>query len=50
LYVVQQWKRIPILLCVKIVIMSSTSNNIFVLMLKFLFEFDGGACWEIGEH
>lgn len=41
LYVVQQWKRIPIFLCVEIVIMFTTFNNIFVSMLKFLFEFDG---------
>ncbi len=37
---VQQWNLIPILLYVEIVIMSATSN-IFVLILKFLFEFDG---------
>ncbi len=41
LYVVQQWKRIPIFLCLEIVIMFATFNNIFVLMLKFLFEFVG---------
>ncbi len=37
---VQQWKRIPIFLCVEIAIMFATFN-IFVLMLKCLFEFDG---------
>jgi hypothetical protein len=29
LYVVQKWKRIPILLCVEAVSMSTTSDNIF---------------------
>jgi hypothetical protein len=31
LYVVEQWRRIPILLCVEIVDMSTTSENIFAL-------------------
>jgi hypothetical protein len=39
LYVVQQWKRIPILLSMEIVNMFATSNNILVFMLKCLLKF-----------
>jgi hypothetical protein len=38
-YVVQSWKRIPIILCVDHEDVSITFNNIFVLMLKF--------CWNL---
>jgi hypothetical protein len=41
LYVVQNWKRIPILLCVEIVNTSTTSDNIYVLMLKCLGDLGG---------
>jgi len=41
LYVVQNWKRIPILLCVEIVSTYVTSNNIYALMLKCLGDFGG---------
>jgi hypothetical protein len=36
LYVVQALKRIPILLCVEIIVVFTTSDNIFGLMFKFL--------------
>ncbi len=36
LYVVQALKRIPIFLCVEIIGVFTTSNNIFGLMFKFL--------------
>jgi hypothetical protein len=39
LYMVQGWKRIPILLCVESIKVSATSNNI--LMVKGLFKFGG---------
>jgi hypothetical protein len=41
LYMVQAWKRIPILLCVESVGVFVTSNNIFGLMVKSLLEFGG---------
>ncbi len=41
LYMVQQWKRIPILFYMETVSMFSISNNIFVFMLKCLLEFGG---------
>ncbi len=41
LYMVQQWKRIPILLYMETINMFATSNNIFVFMLKCLLEFGG---------
>ncbi len=40
-YIVQAWKRIPILLFVETIHVFDTSNNIFFLMLKFLDEFGG---------
>lgn len=36
LYVVQALKRIPILLCVEIIVVFTTFDNIFGLMFKFL--------------
>lgn len=41
LYVVHNWKRIPILLCVESVSTYVISNNIYVLMLKCLGDFGG---------
>jgi hypothetical protein len=41
LYMVQQWKRILIFLCVQTMGMSTTSNNIFSLMFKYLVEYGG---------
>jgi hypothetical protein len=41
LYMVQGWKRIPILLCVEFIRVFATSNNIFGLMVKGLFKFGG---------
>jgi hypothetical protein len=41
MYVIQQWKRILILLCVQIVGMSATFDNIFFFMLKCLIEYGG---------
>jgi hypothetical protein len=41
LYVVQQWKTILIFLCVRTMGMSTTSDNIFSLMLKCLVEYSG---------
>lgn len=40
LYVMQNWKRIPILLCMVIVSTSATFDNIYALMLKCLGDFD----------
>jgi hypothetical protein len=40
-YGVQKWKRIPILLCVKAVNLSTTSDNIFSLMVKCMLDFGG---------
>jgi hypothetical protein len=34
LYVVQNWKRIPILLCMETINTFATFNNIYALMLK----------------
>ncbi len=47
LYMVQAWKRIPILLFVETIHVFDTSNNIFSLMLKW-FQV-GGMGWEIGQ-
>lgn len=41
LYVVHGWKRIMILLCVEIIGVSSTFDNVFRLMVKGLLEFGG---------
>jgi len=41
LYVVQNGKHIPILLCVEAVSLSATSNNIFSLMVKCMLDFGG---------
>jgi hypothetical protein len=41
MYVIQQWKRISILLCVQIVGKLATLDNIFYLMLKCLVEYGG---------
>jgi hypothetical protein len=41
LYMVQGWKRIPILLCVESIRVSTKSNNIFRLMVKGLSKFGG---------
>ncbi len=41
LYMVQAWKRIPILLCVSTIGVSITSNNIFALVFKILLDFGG---------
>jgi len=41
LYVVQKWKRIPILLCVEAVSLYATSDNIFFLMVKCMLNFGG---------
>jgi hypothetical protein len=41
LYMVQQWKTIPILFCVQTVNVLTTYNNNYFLMLKCLVE-DGG--------
>jgi hypothetical protein len=38
---VQQWRRILIMICVEIVGMFATSDNIFGLMLKCLIDFGG---------
>jgi len=35
------WKRIPIHLCVEIVGIFATSNNVFRLMVKILLKFGG---------
>jgi hypothetical protein len=37
LYVVQKWRRIPILLCVEVISLFATFNNIFSLMVN--------VCW-----
>jgi hypothetical protein len=47
LYVVQQWRRIPILLYMENVSTFATSNNIFAFMLKCLLEFGG---LNTGQH
>ncbi len=49
LYMVQQWKRIPICLYVETVSISATSNNTFVFMLKCLLEFGGLRLEELCE-
>ncbi len=41
LYVVHGWKRIMILLCVEVTRVSTTSDNVFKLMVKGLLEFGG---------
>jgi len=41
LYMVQGWKRVPILLCVESIRVFATSNNIFGLMVKGLLKFCG---------
>jgi len=41
LYVVQKWKRIPILLCVEVVSLLATFDNIFSLMVKCMLDFGG---------
>jgi len=41
LYMVQGWKKIPILLCVESIRASTTLNTIFGLMIKGLLEFCG---------
>jgi hypothetical protein len=41
LYMVQCWKRIPILLCVESIGVFATSNNIFGLMVNGLLKFGG---------
>jgi hypothetical protein len=41
LYVVQNWKRIPILICVETIRTSATFDNIYALMLKCLGNFGG---------
>ncbi len=41
LYVVHGWKRILIFLCVEIIRVSTTSNNVFRLMAKGLLEIGG---------
>lgn len=41
LYVVQAWKRIPILLCVETVKVFITSDNIFALMVETCLDFGG---------
>jgi hypothetical protein len=47
--VVQEWKKIPILSCVEIIgILSSTSNNIFSLMVKVLQDFGGLRLEDLG--
>jgi hypothetical protein len=46
-YVIQQWKRILILFCVQIMVMSATFDNIFYLMLKCLVEYGGSRLEEL---
>jgi hypothetical protein len=41
LYMLQNWKRIPILLCMEIVNTFATFDNIFALMLKCLGDLGG---------
>jgi hypothetical protein len=41
MYVIEQWKRILILLCVQLMGMLATTDNIFSLMLKCLVEYGG---------
>jgi len=41
LYVVQKWRRIPILLCVEAVSLSATSDNVFSLMVRCILDFGG---------
>ncbi len=38
---VQKWRRIPILLCVEIISLSTTSNSLFSLMVKCMLDFGG---------
>jgi len=48
LYVVQAWKRIPILLCVETIRVLATFDNIFVLMVKACLDFSGLGLEELG--
>jgi len=41
LYVMQKWKRIPILLCVEVVSLFTTFDNIFSLTIKCMLDFGG---------
>jgi hypothetical protein len=41
LYVVQKWKHILIPLCVEVISLSTTSDNIFYLMVKCMLDFGG---------
>ncbi len=41
LYVVQNWKRIPILLCMETISTFATFDNLYALMLKCLGNFGG---------
>jgi hypothetical protein len=47
-YVVYGWKSIPIHLCVEIVGISATSNNVFGLIVKNLLNFGGLKLDELG--
>jgi len=47
LYVVQKWRHIPILLCVELIRLFATSNNIFSLMVKCMLDFGGLGVEEI---
>jgi len=49
LHMVEQWRRIPILLCVETICMSTISKNMFAFMLKCLFEFGGLGLEELCE-
>jgi hypothetical protein len=49
LYVVQGWKRIPILLCVETIGMLSTFDNIFSLMVRSLQDFGGLGLKDLGR-
>jgi hypothetical protein len=48
LHVVQGWKRIPILLCVETIGVSSTFDNIFSLMVRSLQDFGGLRLKDLG--
>jgi hypothetical protein len=41
MYVLQKWRCIPIFLCVEVVSLSTTSNNVFSLMFKCMLDFCG---------
>jgi len=46
---IYMWRHIPILLCVEIVSLSTTSDNIFSLMVKCMLDFGGLRVEELAE-